>query len=386
MDIKPFKIKIPDAVLADLQERLARTRWPDEIADSEWDYGTNLGYIKGLVDYWQTGFDWRAQEDAMNAFAHYRADVEGTGIHFIHERGKGPSPLPIVITHGWPGSFFELLKIIPLLTDPASHGGDPADSFDVVAPSLPGYGFSDRPAQRGMNDLRIADLWAKLMKEGLGYQRFAAQGGDWGAFIAARLGHAHPESVTGIHMSWVGVVEPYLGPETRELSQAERAFLEQRVRWRQAEAGYRHIQGTKPQTLAYGLNDSPAGLAAWLVDRIRTWGEGDDLSERRRYYTWDELLTNITIYWVTQTINSSNRLYYENQRIPWTLGEGERISVPCSQAVFAQDQVHAPREWAERIYNVERWTVMPRGGHFPAWEEPELLAQDIRAFFRGHRR
>ena len=277
----------------------------------------------------------------MNAFAHYRAAVEEPASISSTSAARGQVRCPSLSPTDGPAPF-RAVKDHPSAYRPSKPRGDPADSFDVVAPSLPGYGFSDRPAQRGMNDLRIADLWAKLMKEGLGYQRFAAQGGDWGAFIAARLGHAHPESVTGIHMSWVGVVEPYLGPETRELSQAERAFLEQRVRWRQAEAGYRHIQGTKPQTLAYGLNDSPAGLAAWLVDRIRTWGEGEDLSERRRYYTWDELLTNITIYWVTQTINSSNRLYYENQRIPWTLGEVSGSVCPAPRRFLPKTRCTLP--------------------------------------------
>ena len=380
MAMQPFKVEVPETTLKDLRERLANTRWPDEIPDSGWDYGANAAYIKQLVEYWRNQFNWRAQERAINAFAHFRVNVDGLGIHLIHERGKGPNPLPIIITHGWPSSFFEMLKIIPLLTDPASHGGDPVDAFDVIVPSMPGYGFSDRPRQRGIDPSKISDLWARLMTETLGYQRFAAQGGDWGARVTARLGFAHPDEVVGIHVTSVAATPPYLGPGSRELSEAERGLLSERERWAQAEGGYSHIQGTKPQTLAYGLNDSPAGLAAWIVEKFRTWSDCDGDAERR--FTKDELLTNVTIYWVTQTISSSTRLYYESQHHPWSFKRGERIKVPCAVALFPKELSHPPREWAERSYNVQRWTPMPRGGHFAALEEPELLAEDIRAFFR----
>ena len=380
MDVKPFRVEIPEATLEDLRERLSRTRWPDEIADSRWDYGSNLAYIKELVDYWRTRFDWRAQEKAINAFAHFRANVDGLGIHFIHERGKGPNPVPLIITHGWPSTFFEILKIIPLLTDPTSHGGEAADSFDVVVPSMPGYGFSDPPKQRQMNHIGIADLWARLMTEGLGYRRFGAQGGDWGASVSARLGFAHADHMIGVHVTSVGASNPYLGPGSRELSESEKAWLQVRDRWWATEAGYAHIQGTKPQTLSYGLNDSPAGLAAWIVEKFRTWSDCDGDVERS--FTKDELLTNVTIYWVTQTINSSTRLYYETQHHPWRFEQGERIQVPCAVALFPKEITPTLREWAERSYNVQRWTEMPRGGHFAALEEPNLLVQDIRAFFR----
>ena len=380
MDVKPFRVEVPEATLEDLRERLARTRWPDEITDSRWDYGSNLAYIKELVDYWRARFDWRAQEKAINAFAHFRANVDGLGIHFIHERGKGPNPVPLIITHGWPSTFFEILKIIPLLTDPASHGGEVADSFDVVVPSMPGYGFSDPPKQRQMNHIGIADLWARLMTEGLGYRRFGAQGGDWGAGVSARLGFAHADHLIGVHVTSVGASNPYLGPGSRELSESEKAWLQVRDRWWATEAGYAHIQGTKPQTLSYGLNDSPAGLAAWIVEKFRTWSDCDGDVERS--FTKDELLTNVTIYWVTQTINSSTRLYYETQHHPWRFEQGERIQVPCAVALFPKEITPTLREWAERSYNVQRWTEMPRGGHFAALEEPNLLVQDIRAFFR----
>jgi pimeloyl-ACP methyl ester carboxylesterase len=380
MEVQPFKVAVDDWVMEDLRRRLAGTRWPDEIPASGWDYGSNLAYLKELVEYWRTSFDWRAQEKLINSFNHFRAEVEELNIHFIHERGKGPNPTPLIITHGWPSSFFEMYKIVPLLADPGSHGGDPADAFDVVAPSLPGFGFSDRPTQRGMDILRVADLWAKLMTEKLGYLRFGAQGGDIGAGVTSRLGFAHPENLTGIHLTSVTRPTPYLGPGARELSDAEKAHLDQREKWQQAEGGYSHIQGTKPQTLSYGLNDSPAGLAAWIVEKYRTWSDcGGDVESR---FTKDELLTTITIYWITQTISSSTRMYYENQRQVWSLKSGERVQVPSGIALFPQEISRPPREWAERSYNVCRWTEMPRGGHFAALEESELLAQDIRAFFR----
>lgn len=380
MEVQPFKVAVDDWVMEDLRRRLAGTRWPDEIPASGWDYGSDLAYLKELVEYWRTSFDWRAQEKLINSFNHFRAEVEELNIHFIHERGKGPNPTPLIITHGWPSSFFEMYKIVPLLADPGSHGGDPADAFDVVAPSLPGFGFSDRPTQRGMDILRVADLWAKLMTEKLGYLRFGAQGGDIGAGVTSRLGFAYPENLTGIHLTSVTRPTPYLGPGARELSDAEKAHLDQREKWQQAEGGYSHIQGTKPQTLSYGLNDSPAGLAAWIVEKYRTWSDcGGDVESR---FTKDELLTTITIYWITQTISSSTRMYYENQRQVWSLKSGERVQVPSGIALFPQEISRPPREWAERSYNVCRWTEMPRGGHFAALEEPELLAQDIRAFFR----
>ena len=385
MDVQPFEIHVQEEVLEDLRERLARTRWPDEITDSGWDYGSNLAYIKELVEHWRTQFDWRAQEEAINTYHHFRTTVDGLGIHFIHERGKGPNPLPLIISHGWPSTFFEILKVIPLLTDPASHGGDPADSFDVVVPSLPGYGFSDLTTQRGMDFRRIADLWMELM-DGLGYGRFVAHGSDWGTLITSWLGYTyHPDRVIGIHATGAGGARPYLGPGSRELSERERVYLEEQEKWRQAEQGYFHIQQTKPQTLCYGLNDSPAGLAAWVVEKFRTWNDCDGDVERR--FTKDELLTNLTIYWATQTINSATRLYYEsrNSFSSWSLAQGERVQAPSAVARFPKDQVQVPREWSERSHNIQHWTEMPRGGHFPAMEEPELLVEDMRTFFRGLR-
>ena len=379
----PFEISVDDAVLDDLRERLAQTRWPDEIPGAGWDYGSNLDYIKELVEYWRTGFDWRAQEKKLNSFSHYKSQVDGLDIHFILERGQGPNPMPLVITHGWPSTFFEMTKIIPLLADPGSHGADPGDSFDVVAPSLPGFGFSQASREPGMQVQRVADLWAKLMTENLGYARFAAQGGDIGAGVTSRLGYAHHDKLYGVHLTSLTRPVPYLGPGSRPLTEAEAAHMAQREQWFLDEGGYNHIQGTKPQTLSYGLNDSPAGLAGWIVEKYRTWSDcGGDVE---RSYTKDELLTTVTIYWVTQTIGSSVRMYKENQSHLWTLGQEEIIPAPAGMAIFPQEIATPPREWAERSYNVRRWTEMPSGGHFAALEEPELLAHEIREFFRQFR-
>ena len=380
MQPEPFSVHIDDEVLEDLRNRLAATRWPNELPGTGWDYGSNLDYMKELVDYWRNEFDWRAQEALINSFSHYKTDVEGLGIHFIHERGNGPNPMPLVITHGWPGTFFEMYKLIPLLTDPASHGGDPADSFDVVAPSLPGFGFSDHSRERGVEVARTAALWEVLMTQHLGYPRFAAHGGDIGAGVTSRLGYGHAESLIGIHLTSITRPVPYLGDGARELTDPEKTHMREREEWQQSEGGYAHIQGTKPQTLAYGLNDSPVGLAAWIVEKYRTWSDcGGDVEKR---FTKDELLTTVTIYWATETITSSTRMYKENQRYTWTLSPDERIEVPTGVAAFPAEISRPPREWGERSYNLQSWTPMPSGGHFAALEEPQILAEDIRQFFR----
>ena len=378
--MQPFEIAVSDAVLDDLRQRLSLTRWPDEMPGVGWEYGSNLDYIKELCEYWRTDFDWRAQETKLNAFNHYKSEVDGLSIHFILEKGAGPNPMPLVITHGWPSTFFEMTKIIPLLADPGSHGGDPADAFDVVAPSLPGFGFSQASQERGMQVQKVADLWAKLMTENLGYPKFAAQGGDIGAGVTSRLGYAHSDKMIGVHLTSITRPAPYLGPGSRPLTEAEQAHSDQRERWQQSEGGYSHIQGTKPQTLSYGLNDSPAGLAAWIVEKYRTWSDcnGDVESS----YTKDELLTTVTIYWATQTIGSSVRMYRENQSSLWEMEQDEKVATPAGMAMFPQEIAKPPREWAERSYDVRRWTQMPRGGHFAALEEPELLAHEVREFFR----
>ncbi len=379
----PFRIAAPDELLDDLQQRLARTRFPGEVAGSGWDYGTNLAYLRELVDYWRDRFDWRAAEASLNAMPQFTAKVRGLDLHFVHVRGTGPAPMPLIFSHGWPGSFWEVHKILGPLTDPAAHGGDPADAFDVVAPSLPGYGFSEDPSARGMTPSAIADLFAALMTDTLGYSRFGAQGGDWGAVITAAMGYAHTDAVAGIHMNMLGV-RPYTRDGAPPLTHAETSFLAEAERWRNAETGYQQIQGTKPQTLAYGLTDSPAGLAAWIVEKFRSWSDCDGDVERR--FSKDELLTNIMIYWVSGCIGSSVRLYYESRHHPWSLGPGERITVPVGFARFPVELTRPPREWVERACNLQHWSDLPSGGHFAALEEPAALVEDIRAFFRPLRK
>lgn len=382
MAVQPFSLPFSQAAVDDLRYRLARTRWPDEVPGSGWEYGFNRQFLQDICDYWGEQFDWKAQLDRLSAFHHYRCTLDGIGIHFIHERGKGPAPIPLILTHGWPGSFVEMLRIIPLLTDPAAHGGDAADSFDVAVPSLPGYGFSSRPVHRGMNTFRIAGLWAALMAE-LGYGRFAAQGGDIGASVSTILGLRHAERTLGIHLNYVpGSYRPYLQPGAR-LAPVEEEFAIVAARWRDEQGAYSHMQGTRPQTAAYGLNDSPAGLAAWILEKFRDWSDCDGDLYRR--FTRDELLTNVTLYWMTETIHSSFRLYYEGRKAPLHFGESDFVRVPCAIAHFPKELLFPPREWVERGYNIQRWSEMPRGGHFAAAEEPELLAEDLRAFFRAFR-
>src|SRR5437879_3691905 len=383
MHVGPFRVHVPDATLADLRQRLARTRFPDEIAGGGWTYGTNLVYLRELVGYWRDRYDWRAAEARLNTFPHFRADVEGLGIHFIHQRGVGPAPFPLVITHGWPGSVAEFVKIIGPLTDPARHGGDAADAFDVVAPSMPGYGFSDRPHAPGMDAERIAGIWASLMR-GLGYRRFGAQGGDWGAMVSTYLGARHADAVAGVHLNMVIAFPPDPANPVAGLTQEEVVDLMHAQEFLKEETGYQRIQGTKPQTLGYALNDSPAGLAAWIVEKFRTWSDCDGEVERR--FSKDTLLTNVTLYWVTGAINSSFWPYYARFHRPWPIPDGKRITVPTAYAAFPRELLLPPRAWAERVFNVQRWTRMERGGHFAAMEEPGALVEDIRAFFRPLRR
>ena len=378
MQVEPFTIAVDDAVLDDLGERIRRSRWPGQLAGTGWDGGMDVGYLRDLLATWAGDFDWRARERALNTFAHFRARVDGLWVHFIHERGNGPDPLPIVLTHGWPSSFTEHLDLIPLLTDPAAHGGRAEDAFDVVVTSLPGYGFSDQPAAPGMINTTIADLWCRLMRDGLGYPRFGAHGSDIGAGVTSRLGLRHPGPVVGIHLSAMSLATP-----PQPWSEAEREYLAAVERWDRAEGAYSEIQATKPQTVACALNDSPAGLAAWIIEKFRAWSDcGGDVESR---FTREQLLTNLTIYWATQTIGSSVRLYYEHRHRGSALRPGDQIGVPAGFAIFANEFVpagHPPRELAERNFQVTRWTEMPRGGHFAALEEPRLLAEDIRAFFR----
>jgi pimeloyl-ACP methyl ester carboxylesterase len=377
MSVNPFSILIKQEVLDDLTSRLDHFRWPDHINHAGWERGTNTEYLQTLVSYWRNQYDWRKEESGLNRLSQFQCEVEGIDIHFVHEHGKGPDPMPIILTHGWPDSFIRYQKIIPLLTDPAHYGGDPNDSFDVIVPSVPGFGFSGHPDQCGMNNCRIADLWAKLMTEKLGYSIFAAGGGDVGSGVTRYLAFNHPELLTGIHLTDIGIIRDLLTAQNSSgLSEEELLYKKNAQEWLAQEGGYITIQSTKPQTLAYSLSDSPVGLAAWILEKFHAWSDCN--GDLREIFTEDELLTNIMIYWVTNTAGSSTSLYYENTHSLPPIGH---IDVPTGIAIFPADVLIPPKEWAERNLNITRWTKMPRGGHFTAMEEPELLADDIRSFF-----
>lgn len=377
MTIERFCLPYSEAAERDLRERLARMRWPDQIQASEWDYGVNREYLKELCEYWQKKFSWRERVETLSKFDHYQFTSGNNRIHFIHERGKGENPIALILTHGWPGSFMEMLKVIPMLTDPERYGAGSEDAFDVIVPSLPGYGFSGPPLKRGMNTIRIAELWADLLRE-LGYERFAAQGGDWGAYVTTVLGLRWPDRVLGIHLNYIPPYQSVGG--NAELSTDEQAFASEVNRWDEQSGAYDHLQKYEPQTLAFGLNDSPAGLAAWLIDKFRRWSDCEGNVEHT--FTRDDLLGNITLYWMTETIGSSLRLYYEDRYAPLFLRDGEYVRVPCGIAHFPKEAPFPPRRWVERRYNVQHWTDMPKGGHFAALEQPKLLVKDLRLFFR----
>ncbi len=378
--VTPYRINVPDSVLADLKARLARTRFPSEIEGSAWDYGANLGYLKELVAYWQTSFNWREQERRLNQFPQFQTTIEGVDIHFIHQKSSHAGATPLVLVHGWPGSIVEFTKIIDPLTEPTRHGATAADAFHVVALSLPGYGFSGKPRQPGFNTRRIAQIIAQLMAR-LGYTRYAAQGGDWGAIIVRQLGLVDPDHLIGLHSNMCTAAPP-AGPSPNDGVPPDELKRVEATRARIAtETGYSQIQGTKPMTVGFGLNDSPAGLAAWIVEKFRTWSDSGGHIERS--FTKDELLTNVTVYWVTETGPSSVRLYYENRVDPGLQG---RVEVPFACARFPGELFAVvPRKWIEAQYNVQQFTDMPRGGHFAAMEVPQLLVDDVRKFFRGRK-
>jgi pimeloyl-ACP methyl ester carboxylesterase len=387
MPVEPFTLPQFPEEIADLKARLARTRWLDQVPGTTWEYGFNLSSLQEICRYWQTEFNWQSQVEQLSTFHHFRFASTAGNIHFIHERGKGPNPIPLLITHGWPGSFLEMIKILPMLTDPAAYGGDPNDSFDVVIPSMPGYGFSDRPTAPGMNTFRIAEIWTQLMSE-LGYDRFAAQGGDIGAGVSTILGLRHADRILGIHLNYLpGSYRPYLAPGTR-LTPEEEDSQRRSANWYEQHGAYAHLQRTTPQTAAYGLNDSPAALAAWILEKFRLWadnGPGPESNLTHRF-TRDELLTNVTLYWLTQTIHSSFRLYYEGSKAHLHFGPEDFVQVPTAIARFPKEDPFPIRSLVERGYNLQRWTEMPSGGHFAAAEVPALLAEDLRTFFRQFRK
>jgi pimeloyl-ACP methyl ester carboxylesterase len=363
---EPFSSQTSPEVLADLRARLRATRWPDAPEDAGWSMGTDLAYLRELVAYWAEGFDWPAQEAALNRLPRFRTTVGGLGVHVVHARADRPA-LPLVLSHGWPDSFWRYTKVIPLLTDPP----DPADAFHVVVPDNPGYGYSDRPAVP-LDSIAVADLWAELMTA-LGYPRFGAAGGDLGSHVSRYLALNHPDRVVAVHRTDAGL--PAHVPA--DLTVEERDWLAGAGVWGATEGAYAAMHRTKPQTAAFGLTDSPAGLAAWIVEKLRAWSDGFRFTE-------DEILTNVTIYWLTGTIGSSMRMYRANAAIP-PEQLARRVEVPSGFAIFRGDVVRPPRAWLERTANVVRATEPTRGGHFAAFEEPELYAQELREFFRPFR-
>jgi pimeloyl-ACP methyl ester carboxylesterase len=375
---EPFVSRTAPEAIEDLRARLRATRWPDAPEDAGWSLGTDLDYLRELVAYWADGFDWPAQEVALARLPRFRTQVGGLGIHFVHARAVAPAGpvLPLVLCHGWPDSFWRYSKVVSLLTDPGSHGADPADAFDVVVPDMPGFGYSDRPTGPPLNSVAVAGLWAELMRT-LGYERFGAAGGDMGSHVGRYLALDHPDRVAAVHRTDGGL--PVFAGDPATLTAAERAWFAEAATWGATEGAYGAIHRTKPQTVAAALNDSPAGLAAWIVEKLQSWSDGG--VER---YTRDEILTNITIYWFTGTIASSMRMYNANSAIP-AEQLTRRVEVPSGFSVFRGDVVRPPRAWLERTANTVRVTEPERGGHFAAFEEPELYAQELRDFFRPYR-
>lgn len=381
--IMPFEIHVPDEAIADLRYRLANARLPAQIPGTGWEYGTNAQYLTELVDYWQHQFDWREQERQLNTLDQYVTTIDGVPIHFIHQRSSNPDATPLMITHGWPGSIAEFRHIIGPLTEPQQHGGNAEDAFHVIAPSLPGFGFSGEPQERGFNPERMAQILAALMQR-LGYDQYGLQGGDWGAIINRIHAHQFADRVLGLHSNFV-LASPPEDPAIRDdVTEEEMTARRERQAFMADEVGYQQIQGTKPQTLGVALNDSPAGLAAWIVEKFHGWSDIDQQSVNGldTRFSKDDLLTDISIYWFSASITSSARIYYENRNFPAAEPLGY-VEVPTAGAIFPKEIYLTPRRWAEEQYNIVRWTLMPRGGHFAAMEEPELLLDDVRAFFRS---
>jgi pimeloyl-ACP methyl ester carboxylesterase len=378
VDIRPFRVDVPDDVLDDLRLRLERTRLPNQIDGIGWEQGTELGELEQLLAYWRDEYDWRAQEARLNALDHIVTEVDGQRIHAVHARSPEPDALAVMLVHGWPGSVAEFLDVVGPLTDPAAHGGDPADACHVIAPSLPGFAFSGPTHERGWHPRRIASAFADLMAA-LGYERYGIQGGDWGSVVTTNLADLAPAAVVGLHLNFV-TVRAMRGDEAPDLSDDEQAALARLVEWRRDGAGYQEIQGTRPQTLGYSLEDSPAGLAAWIVEKFRAWSDCDGDVERS--FTKDQLLTNVMLYWCTGTATSAARIYWEMRQARGDAMPVGRIEVPTGIANYPAEITRFPRAWVEARYNVTQWSEQPRGGHFAAMEVPDLFVDDVRAFFR----
>jgi len=372
--ITEFNCRISQSIVDDLKFRISQTRWTDEIKDSGWQYGASLSYMKELADYWLGEFDWRKVEDKINQYPNYMAEIDGIKVHFLHIKGKGKTSVPLIITHGWPGSFMEMSKIIDPLTT------DPEFSFDLIIPSIPGFGFSQKINTPGCNLWFISDLWSKLIKK-LGYEKVLAQGGDFGAAISTALALKHPDLMHGLHLNYIpGSYLPFL-PPAEKLTEEEIRFQKSAEDWYSTEGAYSHQQRTKPLTLGYALNDSPVGLCAWIVEKFYGWS--DCKGNLESVFTKDELLSNISLYWFTESIHSSIRLYNENSRVPLHFLKNEFIKIPVGIARFHKEEPFPPRKFIERGYNVQHWTDIPTGGHFAAMEQPVLFANDIIQFAKN---
>ena len=380
--IIPFEIDIADAAIADLKRRLAATRMPDQIADTTWEYGTDSSYLSELIAYWQNDFDWKKQESELNQFDQFKTEIDGLDMHFIHQRSENPDAIPLMIVHGWPGSVAEFSKIVGPLTDPVAHGGDIADSYHVIAPSLPGFGFSERPNEPGYSPEKIAHILAGLMQR-LGYEQYAIAGGDWGAIINRYLANNYPERLIGLHSNMVLAGPPADETQRDDVSEAVSSLRTARIAYMLNEVGYQRIQGTKPQSLGYGLNDSPTGLAAWIIEKFHGWSDlpQDADGDLDNYFSKDELLTNIAIYWFTETITSSARIYYENSKTP-VVKPIEYIDVPTGVALYPAEIFITPRSWVAAAYDLRHYSLMEQGGHFAALEQPASYLNELNTFFR----
>ncbi len=395
--VEQFTIHIPDATLDDMYERLRRTRYPEDFANDDWEYGFNTAYLRELVDYWITKYDWRATERKMNELAHFKVQIQGIPIHFIHEKGKGPKPMPLLIHHGWPWTFWDLRRVIGPLTDPAAYGGDPQDAFDVVLISLPGHGFSTPLTQTGWNFHRTADLEVELMKDVLGYEKFATAGGDWGALIVDQLGHKYTDNVIGIYCHLPIQLSHYLSehpdvppgiaysnglPEPSEYGEGEENWVQKNVGFFAKESGYGFLQLSKPQTLAAALVDSPSGQLAWIAEKRRTWA--DTHGDIESVWTKDDLVTAATIYWTTATAGTAARFYKEVLLNPWKPSHNRFpvVEAPTALGVFPADVLLMPKKWSEKYYNLKQYRVHSGGGHFASFERPDEWLDDVRTFFR----
>lgn len=384
--LHPFRIAVPQDALDDLHERLDRTRWPDELPGVGWDYGIPRGYLRELVDHWRHMYDWRAAEARLNEWPQFTTEIDGATVHFAHVRSPEPTATPLLMTHGWPGSIAEFIEVAGPLTDPRGHGGDPADAFHLVLPSIPGFGFSGPTRDTGWEFQRVAAAFGQLM-ERLGYDRYGVQGGDWGAAISRELGRIRPDRVIGVHLNLLPNATPTREPDAAELAtlgvdERERT-LESWARyqvWSRDRQGYADIQSTRPQTLAYGLTDSPVGQLAWIVEKFKEWTDSRERPEEA--VDRDQMLTNVMLYWLTGTAGSAARIYYERAHADYQGTLPLPSPTPTALAVFPHDNFVPLRHIADRTNNIVRWTNHDRGGHFPAMEQPQLLVDDVRRFFR----